>query len=55
LLAEQRSGRPATLDEKDINRVLTLTTRYLREEATQWRERLMAAPTGVARRFITFQ
>ena len=47
LLDEQRPGRPLTLDEKTINRVLTLTTQYLPEEATQWSERLMAAHAGV--------
>jgi len=29
LLDEQRPGRPPTLDEKAINRVLTLTTQYV--------------------------
>ncbi len=47
LLDEQRPGRPPTLDEKTINRVLTLTTQYVPEEATQWSERLMAAHAGV--------
>jgi len=47
LLDEQRSGRPPKLDEKTINRVLTLTTQYVPEEATQWSERLMAAHAGV--------
>jgi transposase len=47
LLDEQRPGRPLTLNEKTINRVLTLTTQYLPEEATQWSERLMAAHAGV--------
>ena len=47
LLDEQRSGRPPTLDRETINRVLTLTTQYLPEEATQWSERLMAAHAGV--------
>jgi transposase len=47
LLDEQRSGRSPTLDEKTINRVLTLTTQCVREEATQWSERLMAAHAGV--------
>ena len=47
LLDEQRSGRPPTLDEKTVNRVLTLTTQYVPEEATQWSERLMAAHAGV--------
>ena len=47
LLDEQRPGRPSTLDEKKINRVLTLTTQYVPEEATQWSERLMAAHAGV--------
>jgi transposase len=46
LLDEQRPGRPPTLDEKTINRVLTLTTQYVPEEATQWSERLMAAHAG---------
>ena len=47
LLDEQRPGRPSTLDEKTINRVLTLTTQYVPDEATQWSERLMAAHAGV--------
>ena len=47
LLDEPRPGRPPTLDEKTINRVLTLTTQYVPEEATQWSERLMAAHAGV--------
>src|SRR6056297_986710 len=47
LLDEQRPGRPPTLDEKTISRVLTLTTQYVPEEATQWSERLMAAHAGV--------
>ena len=47
LLDEARSGRPPTLDQETINRVLTLTTQYVPEEATQWSERLMAAHAGV--------
>ena len=47
LVDEPRSGRPPTLDEKTINRVLTLTTQYVPEEATQWSERLMAVHAGV--------
>jgi transposase len=47
LLDEPRPGRPPTLDEETINRVLTLTTHYVPEEATQWSERLMAAHAGV--------
>lgn len=47
LLDEPRPGRPPTLDQKTINRVLTLTTQYVPEEATQWSERLMASHAGV--------
>lgn len=47
LLDEQRPGRPPTLDKKTINCVLTLTTQYVPEEATQWSERLMAVHAGV--------
>jgi len=47
LLDEPRSGRPTTLDEKKIKEVLTLTTHYLPEEATQWSERLMAKHAGI--------
>ena len=47
LLDEQRPRRPPTLDEKAINRMLTLTAQYVPEEATQWRERLMAAHASV--------
>ncbi len=47
LLDEQRPGRLPTLDQKTINRVLTLTTQYVPEEATQWSERLMAEHAGV--------
>jgi transposase len=47
LLDEQRPGRPPTLDRKIIDRVLTLTTQYVPEEATQWSERLMAAHAAV--------
>lgn len=47
LLDEPRPGRPSTIDEKTVNRVLTLTTEYVPEEATQWSERLMAEHAGV--------
>jgi transposase len=47
LLDERRPGRPPTLDQKTINQVLTLTTQYVPEEATQWSERLMAEHAGV--------
>jgi len=47
LLDEPRPGRPNTLDEKTINRVLRLTTEYVPEEATHWSERLMAEYAGV--------
>lgn len=47
LLDEPRPGRPTTIDKKTIDRVLTLTTQYVPEEATQWSERLMAAHADV--------
>jgi len=47
LLDEPRPGRPITIDKKTINRVLTLTTQYVPEEATQWSERLMAIHANV--------
>ncbi len=47
LLDESRPGRPTTIDQKTIKRVLTLTTQYVPEEATQWSERLMAEHAGV--------
>jgi hypothetical protein len=43
---EQRPGRPSTLDEKTINRVLTLTTRQVPEEATQCSKRFTTAHAG---------
>lgn len=47
LLDVQRPGRPTTLDEKTVNKVLKLTTQFVPEEATQWSERLMADHAGV--------
>ena len=47
LFDEPRPGRPGTIDEETVNRVLTLTTEYVPEEATQWSERLMAEHAGV--------
>lgn len=47
LLDESRPGRPTAIDQKTIKRVLTLTTQYVPEEATQWSERLMAEHAGV--------
>lgn len=47
LIDEQRPGRPPVLDPKKVEEVLTLTTQYVPEEATQWSERLMAEYAGV--------
>jgi transposase len=47
LLDEPRPGRPTTIDEETIKRVLTLTTQYVPEEATHWSERLMAIHAGI--------
>ena len=44
---ELRTGRPLVLEEKVIKKVLTLTTEYVPEEATQWSERLMAEHVGI--------
>lgn len=47
LLDEQRSGRPSVIKETTIKKVLTLTTEYVPEEATQWSEMLMAKHVGI--------
>lgn len=47
LVDELRTGRPLELEEKVIKKVLTLTTDYVPEEATQWSERLMAEHVGI--------
>lgn len=47
LADEQRTGRPCVVKESTVKKVLTLTTEYVPEEATQWSERLMAAHVGI--------
>ncbi len=47
LLDEQRSGRPSVIKEATRKKVLTLTTEYVPEEATQWSEMLMAKHVGI--------
>lgn len=47
LLDGQRNGRPTVIDESIIKKVLTFTTEYVPEEATQWSERLMAEHVGI--------
>jgi len=47
LLDEQRNGRPTVIDESIVKKVLTFTTEYVPEEATQWSERLMAEHVGI--------
>jgi len=44
----QRTGRPRALDEKTIKKILSLSTDYLPETATQWSLRSMAEHAGVS-------
>jgi len=43
-----RSGRPTTLDEKTIEKVIKMTVEQIPQEATFWSERLMAKYAGIS-------
>jgi transposase len=47
LLDQPRPGRPSVIDADTVDRVLTLTTRYVPQEATHWSVSLMAKYAGV--------
>lgn len=48
LLDKARPGRPSKITDKTVRKVLSLSTEYLPEEATQWSVRLMAKHAGIS-------
>ena len=48
LLDKERPGRPSKISDKTIKKVLSLSTEYLPEEATQWSVRLMAKHADIS-------
>lgn len=47
LIDRPRSGRPSVIDDATVERVLTLTTQRVPQEATHWSVALMAAYAGI--------
>ena len=48
LVDKERPGRPSKITDKTVKKVLSLSTEYLPEEATQWSVRLMAKHAGIS-------
>jgi transposase len=47
LMDQPRPGRPTVIDQKTVDRVLTLTTQRIPQEATHWSVSLMAEYAGI--------
>ncbi len=48
LVDKARPGRPSKITDKTVKKVLSLSSEYLPEEATQWSVRLMAKHAGIS-------
>lgn len=48
LIDRARPGRPSKITDKTVQKVLSLSTDYLPEEATHWSVRLMASHAGIS-------